>query len=356
MSASSLPHALPVHPHQLEVQEFDSYALIVDLRPAEAHAIDHIPRAVSVPWPSGADSTSLPRTGAHMGQPAPVAMDARQGLPYALEAPLASLNPGSAVLLYCDQGGAISSSLAPVLVARGLTADVLPGGWASYRRWVAAGIEVLARSLDWRWLRSPPGGASQALVQALHGRGEQVLEVGALFDQVLMPGLIKGPPPVGAPSLDSRLIDALRRLDPGLTVWADEVDALSGDQVLPTPLHEALRNSSQWRVDASIDCRADMVQAWLKEFGGTVAGLLEAIDPALAGSFASALDRVRDLEAKCDEHQVLSALVREVLDPIHDAVATPGGGVRERVVQLQSAASAAVDQLAAQLAGIQISP
>ena len=356
MSASSLPHGLPVHPHQLEVQEFDSYDLIVDLRSGEAYGIDHIPRAVSVPWSPGADSTSLTRTGTETGPSGPVAMEAPPGLPYAMESRLSSLSAGDAVLLYCDQGGAMSSALAPLLAARGLTADVLPGGWASYRRWVGTGIEVLARSLDWHWVRSLPGGVSQALVSALAARGEQVLEIGAQFDDVVAPGLIASAVCRRAPALDSRLVDGLRRLDPGMRVWVDQVLALAGDQVLPTPLHEALRGAMQWRIDASIACRAEMLQAWLREYSKSVTSFVDAIAPALTGSFASSLHDVRDLERRGDEHECLAALLRDVLDPIHELAAVPGGGGRERVMQLPSGTAAAVHRLAEQMAGLQISP
>lgn len=356
MPASPLPHALPVHPHQLEVQEFDSYALIVDLRPAEAYAIDHIPRAVTVPWPSQAAPTIPTRTGADAGSSVPAAMEPVQGLPYSMEARLESLGPGSAVLLYCDQGGAVSAAVAPHLSARGFTADVLPGGWASYVRWVGTGIEVLARALDWRWVRSLPGGVSQALVSALQAQGEQVLEVGAQFDQALMPGLIADLSRFSAPSLESRLVDVLRRHDPGVRVWVDEVISLSGDQVLPTPLHEALRNSTQWRIDASTDCRADVLLAMLNESRRTIASLLDSLGAAMASTFAAAFRRVRDLEGRTAEHELLTALLREVLDPLHESVAVPGGRGHERVVPLPSGSAAAVDQLAGQLSGAQISP
>lgn len=356
MPASPLPHALPVHPHQLEVQEFDSYALIVDLRSAEAYAIDHIPRAVSVPWPSQATPTMPTRTGADAGNAVAAAMEPVQGLPYSMEALLESLDPGSAVLLYCDQGGAVSAAVAPHLAARGITADVLPGGWASYVRWVGMGIEVLARALDWRWVRSLPGGVSQALVSALQAQGEQVLEVGAQVGQVLMPGLIADLSRFGAPSLQSRLVDVLRRHDPSVHVWVDEVISLSGEQVLPSALHEALRNSMQWRIDASIDCRADLLQALLRESGETVASLLDSLGPAMASTFAAALRRVRDLEGRTAEHELLTALLREVLDPLHESVAVPGGRGHERVVPLPSGTAVAVDQLVARLIAAQISP
>lgn len=41
-----------VHPHQIEVQEFDSYGLVIDARSTEAYQEDHIPGAVNVPGAS----------------------------------------------------------------------------------------------------------------------------------------------------------------------------------------------------------------------------------------------------------------------------------------------------------------
>lgn len=38
-----------VHPHQIEVQEFASYALVIDARSAGAYQEDYLPGAVSVP-------------------------------------------------------------------------------------------------------------------------------------------------------------------------------------------------------------------------------------------------------------------------------------------------------------------
>ncbi len=356
MPASSLPHALPVHPHQLEVQEFDSYALIIDLRPAEAFVIDHIPRAISVPWRSGVFAPGRAVTGVETGLAVPAAMEPAQGLPYALEARLGSLDVGSAVLLYCDKGGALSADVAAGLAGRGVSADVLPGGWASYRRWVGAGIEVLARALDWRWIRSAPGGASQALVRALLARGEQALEASALFDHILTPGLIADPSQIEGPSFESRLVDVLRRFDPAVRVWADEVMALSGEQVLPTPFDETLRHAERWRVETPIDCRADLLAATLHESGRSAASLLNAISPAKPGPIADALADVRRQVGRVDERELLATLLGDVLDPLYGSLSVPDGGGRERPLWLASGTPVVVDQLAAQLSGGQISP
>ena len=110
MPTSPIALRLPAHPHQLEVQEFDSYALIVDLRSTAEYNDDHLPGAVSVP----------------------------SGAPRSLEPQTARLTPGESVLVYCGRGGLDSAELAAQLRRRGHATDVLSGGWDNYRRWVTA--------------------------------------------------------------------------------------------------------------------------------------------------------------------------------------------------------------------------
>lgn len=356
MPASPHPHALPVHPHQLEVQEFDTYDLIVDLRACEAFDCDHIPRAVSVPWARSSKAAAHDEGTAGADQASLAAMEPLPMIPYALEARLASLAPGSSMLLYCDQGGAVSASMQARLASRGFAVDVLPGGWDSYRRWITTGIEVLARSLSWRWLRSVPGGASQAAAQAMAARGEQVLAMGELFDSALLPGLLLDPAHAGAPALASRLVDALRRMDPAQRVWIDEVIAVSGDQVLPTPLHDALHHAGAWRVEPTPECRIDLLQQWLGRSGVTVAALVDSCARALPGVLGDAIDPVRDLLAKGQARAAIATLLCRVLDPLYESLAVRSAEGHERPVVLPSTTSADVDCLAAQLAAAQISP
>jgi tRNA 2-selenouridine synthase len=348
MPASPHTHALPVHPHQLEVQEFDTYDLIADLRAAEAFDRDHIPRAVSAPWVHGGKAIA---EGATLAATEPALT-----IPYALEAHLASLAPGSSIVLYCDQGGAVSAGVGRLLAPRGFAVDVLPGGWDSYRRWVTAGIEILARTLDWRWVRSGPGGASQVVVEALAARGEQVFEVGALFDSALVPGLLPDPARTVAPSIESRIVDGLRRVDPAARVLVDEVIFASGTQVLPTPLHEALRHADAWRIEASHDCRVDLLQRWFGQSGATVASLVDSLAPYLPGTRGSTIDRVRDRLSKGSAREALATLLRDVLDPLHASFAVLSAEGRERPVVLPSASAADVDRLAEQLTTPQIKP
>lgn len=367
---------LPVHPHQLEVQEFDTYELILDLRAAQAYALDHLPRAVSVPCVEshGAEVPAAGVTGAAMGQL--VAMEPAAGVPYAIRAHLDALAPGSTVLLYCDQGGAVSAGVASQIAARGFAVDVLPGGWASYRRWVTTGVEVLARALDWRWVRSGPGGVSQAVAAALRARGEQVVSMDGWFEPhsglARVPGLVLDMGRAGGardstsglasiPALDTRLVDELRRLDPSERVWIDEAFAASGEQLLPTPLHEALRHAPAWRIEASPDCRAELLCLSLGASGGS-GGAVES----LAGNLMRALqggqgggrrvDRAEKLLATADEHGALAALLNDVFDPLYESLSVRSAPGRERSVVLASSMPADLERLASQLIAAQIRP
>ena len=122
-----------VHPHQMEVQDFSLYALVIDARRPEAFVDDHIPGAVNVPCD---DSDAAPSRVAESGP----------RLRYELAARTQSLPAGAAVLVYCDRGGIDAESHAAPLRAEGFQVDVLGGGWANYRRWVTAGLVTLPRA------------------------------------------------------------------------------------------------------------------------------------------------------------------------------------------------------------------
>lgn len=227
MPPPPLLQTLPVHPHQIEVQEFDAYALIVDLRSASEHRQDHIPGAASVPWATLAPSTT--------GTGAAVLVAAEPGgeLPPALLPRLAALHEDDAVLLYCATRGRDATAVALALQQRGHVADVLPGGWGNYRRWTAAGVEILARVLTLVVVRSPRETES-LMVAALQGLGQQVVVLsGCAMDL----------------SADSALVDALRRWDPARPVWI--VATEGADEALPAPLRDALRRAPALRVQGA---------------------------------------------------------------------------------------------------------
>lgn len=225
------------HPHAIEVQDFSTYGLVLDVRSRAEYEDDHIPGAVQIapailmgPLMTGPGSAQVltARDSA-----------ADEDLPPALAALVSSLKFDQAILVYCGRGGQDSLPVARALRWRGWTVDVLPGGWINYRRWVQAGLEVLPRLVAFRVLSTSLGSEAGRVLRALSAVGHQVLDVEALAGW--RHGSLRSP--AAQPSqawFESQLLQALRNFDPRLPVWVGAVDRRAGSLALPGSLADAL--------------------------------------------------------------------------------------------------------------------
>lgn len=324
-----------VHPHQIEVQEFDSYGLVIDARSTEAYQEDHIPGAVSVPVASqrllvsNAEGTTL------------VASDVEPSVPYALAGHLSGLSAGASVLVYCDRGGLDSLVWAEPLKGLGYRVDVLGGGWGNYRRWVDAGLEVLPRALTFRRFVAPPVGGLCPVLHRLAMRGEQVLDLSDLAGQQLIPGLtLSGDLTPTQAAFDTALLDALRRFDPRRPVWVrDAMDHLGGLALAPS-LRDALQRSDSFRLEVPLAVRA---QAWLerlRSMGTDIDVLLQAIADSVVPPATTALSNWRALAGNGQLRDALVLIITGYLQPELSPAQRTG---RQRVVQLDSLSSEAVE-------------
>ena len=340
MQTSSVSHRLPAHPHQLEVQEFDSYSLIVDLRGEALYDEDHLPEAVSVPWAQDTPGTLV--TGDPMaGSITRVAAEeALAPLPYALAMHVERLEPGAAVLLYCDRGGRDSHYMAQCLMQRGFSAKALPGGWDNYRRWVSASIEVLPRVLGLRWIRSPPGPELQVIIDVLHNEGQQVLSLASIHMQRLCPGLsLPGDVSLSQPALETALVDALRRMDPSRVVWVDEVLAIDNAHALPASLRDALHHAPALRLKLNLAQRVGALQAHLEAQSLDTASLTDALGRVVPAAWLPGLEEVKALAAREGIAQALEGLVSNCVDRLYGEFAPPGRADRECSLVLNSLSS-----------------
>lgn len=284
-----------VHPFQMEVQDFESYALIVDARAAAAFADDHLPGAVSVPCEPVCSEESVPTV---------------------LQEQVARLSAGDAVLVYCDRGGLDAQMYAQPLRQAGWVVDVLPGGWSAYRRWVAAGLEVLPRGLGFRCLLAPPMSGLCVIVPLLREQGEQVLDLPDLAGQRLVPGLaLLGDETLTQEAFETRLLDVLRRFDPERSVWVSGCSELPAGLALPRALHDALVHAEAIHVQVPIDQRARLWFERTRSHGPPVDELLHLLlrrSGAARGRSVEAwmamIDAGRDTEA-------LSEVIGHCIDP-----------------------------------------
>lgn len=324
-----------VHPHQIEVQEFSSYALVIDARSAEAYQEDHIPGAVSVPV--DALRLQVPKAG---GTTLAVS-DVEPSVPYALAGHLSCLHAGASVLIYCDRGGLDSLVWADPLKALGYRVDVLGGGWGNYRRWVDAGLEVLPRVLTFRRLVAPPVGGLCPLLHRLALLGEQVLDLADLAGQGLIPGLtLAGDQTPTQAAFDTALLDTLRRFDSRRPVWVRDGLGNLGGLALAPSLRDSLQRSDSFWLEVPLAVRA---QAWLerlRSMGTDIDVLLQKIAESVAPPATTALSNWRALAGS---GQLLDALVLIIKGYLQPNLGAAHGTGRQKVLQLDSLSSEAVD-------------
>jgi tRNA 2-selenouridine synthase len=293
----------PVHPHQIEVQDFGWYALIVDARSAAAFAVDHIPGAINVPRPS------------------PVEPDDAGALPAELAECIAGLRPNDTVLIYCDRGGLDARAYAEPLRAAGWAVDVLAGGWGNYRRWVTAGLEVLPRILTMRRLVAPPVSGLCRVLAVLGEQGEQVLDVSELCGQKLVPGMtLKGDQAPSQDAFETSMLDALRSFDPERAVWVRYGPAPPKGILLPPAFREALDRAECVLLEVP---RPERARAWLERIQAmhtTLTDLVQALratdEPPSERHLVAWASLARE-DAPID---ALSAIIDDYIDPNNEVV------------------------------------
>jgi len=251
-----------VHPHQLEVQDFSAYALIVDARPPQDFADDHVPAAVN--WPVLSDSEQSEfewHLQADRSQALLIgAAHARANLDASARTAVADLKPVARVLVYGAGSDLRGWLCAGALREHGFDVDELLGGYKNYRRWVGAGVALLPRLFLFRVLGGPSDCGQSILLRELARQGQQVLDLAQLAAHDgsalgAQPG--KSQPPQLL--FESLLLDTLRHRDAWRPLWVTASPATLGSLQLPGELDTALQRAPKFDVVAPM---AERVKLW----------------------------------------------------------------------------------------------
>jgi tRNA 2-selenouridine synthase len=310
------------HPHAIEVQDFAHYALMLDVRSRGEYEDDHIPGAVRLDPAEWVARSLTTGSGAIPTPPLEAREPSRDDLPPALAAAVAGVKVNQAILVYCGQGGMISNPVAQALRWHGWSADVLPGGWINYRRWVRAGLEVLPRLVQFRVIACTLGSETARVLRALGSAGHQVLDLEGLaaarrFD-LSRSVTTSGPVQPAQARFESLLLRSLRGFDPALPVWIGDVGASLGAIDLPGALLDALAIAPVAALEADAAARA---RAWVQDEPQCAdrKKLIEAVARhADTESFAH-VERWRASNQTSSEptEKLLSGLLEDVLDASH---------------------------------------
>jgi tRNA 2-selenouridine synthase len=309
------------HPHAIEIQDFPYYGLVIDLRSASEYADDHIPGAVRLELSGWAATPLSTGPGVESAPPLAVHESSWLSLPSAytasLAAAVAQVRLDQAILLYCGQGGLVSTPVAQALRWRGWTVDVLHGGWVNYRRWVVAGLELLPRLIQFRVLTCTLGSESARVLTALRSLGHQVLDIEALAGKRRFALSVQSGQPAQA-WFDSQLLQALRATDPSTPVWVPDTIHQLGSVTLPGALIDALALAPAAALQTDMAARAS---AWAED--EPLCAHAEALIPAVMsqGGLPSSVvsDRWRELASQGLTDLLLAGLLADGLDKVYEA-------------------------------------
>lgn len=348
------PETVSVHPFQLEVHDFSTYALVIDARSPREYAEDHIPGAINLPVVDDAEYAEVgtrhkeDKHGAYL-----------IGVEYSLRniaahiRPLISqYGPDDRFLVYCFRGGKRSRLWADNLRTIGFAVDVLNGGWKNYRRWVRMGLETLPKQFAYRVISGSTGCGKTRLLQALERAGAQVIDLEALACH--RGSLIGGLPGLEQPTqklFDSLLLDMMRRFDPTRPIWIEAESKRIGNVQLPDALYEAMHRTNPVSVIAPMDERIRLWREDYPHFVSDPVGMVNKLAPLKPLIGGTELAHWQQLAYGAQIDKLFERIMTVHYDPCYERSTRRsyrGKGAAHEVA-LDSVSSAALDQISAEL-------
>lgn len=330
-----------VHPHQLEVQDWASYALVIDARSPHEYAQDHIPGAVNLPVVDDveyAEVGTTHRSDQHAAYLIGVEYSLRNIAAH-IKPLISNYTPQDRFMVYCFRGGKRSRLWADNLRTIGFEVDVLAGGWKNYRRWVRAGLEALPRALSFQVLCGPTGCGKTRLLGELERQGHQVLELeGLARHRGSLLGDLPGQPQPTQKYFDTMLLETMRRFDVGRTVWLEAESKKVGNLQLPDALHTAMHSAPVVNLVAPM---SERVKLWREDYPHFVAdpvGMVRKLAPLtpLVGKQLMAHWQLLAVDGRTDE--LFESVMSQHYDPCYARSTRRifGARVDERLVELPS--------------------
>lgn len=252
------------------IDDLGGFREIIDVRSPAEFAADHVPGAINLPV---LDDEERRIVGTTYVQVSPFeakriggAMVARN-LAKFLDGPLKDKPKDWRPLVYCWRGGMRSGVFVTWMRLVGFDAQQLKGGYKAWRGHVIERLEELAPRLPLRVLCGPTGSAKTSVLQALAGRGEQVLDLEDLAGHrgsVL--GAVPGVEQPTQKGFETRLMTAIEGFDLSRTVWVEAESRRIGRISLPDALLVRLRESPVVEIAATEQSRLVYLMrdyAWL---------------------------------------------------------------------------------------------
>jgi tRNA 2-selenouridine synthase len=296
---------------------------LIDARSPAEFAIDHIPGAVNLPV---LDDAQRAEVGTIYKQVNPFqarklgAAYVAQNAAAHLRGPLSDMQGGWRPLVYCWRGGQRSGSFATILSQVGWRAELVDGGYRSYRRLVSAALHDAPLKHRLIVLEGHTGTAKTEILHRLQAAGCQMIDLEGLANHK---GSVFGGTAALQPSqkaFEGALAHQLNALDPANLVWVEAESSKIGRCLVPPSFWAAMSRAPRVTVSAPIEARAD----YLVQTYGDMTQELEKLQSVLARlTSLQGHEKVvawQALAADGGHKQLALELVRDHYDPRYQKV------------------------------------
>jgi tRNA 2-selenouridine synthase len=247
----------------VSLQALERYDALIDVRSPGEFAADHLPGAINLPVLDDAQraevGTIYVQRSKFLARRLGASLVARNIADH-LEGRLADRDGAFRPLVYCWRGGQRSTAMAVVMGQVGWPVTQLQGGYQAWRRHVVSRLyEPDEQTLNLVLLDGLTGSGKTAVLSRLGARGVQSLDLEALAAHR---GSLFGATAVAQPSqklFETRLVDALDRLDPARPIVVEAESSKIGRLTLPPTIWSAMKAAPRIQLTAPLASRVQMV-------------------------------------------------------------------------------------------------
>jgi tRNA 2-selenouridine synthase len=295
-----------------------SYDSVIDVRSPDEFAEDHIPGAINLPVLDNDErakvGTMYVQQSRFLARKLGAAMVFRNTARH-VETALAEKDGGWQPLVYCWRGGQRSGSFTWLLQQIGWRAEVIEGGYQTYRRLVKTYLYDTPLAHQLVALDGYTGTAKTDLLKQVKDLGVQVLDLEGLANhRGSLLGGMNGPQP-SQKAFETKIAAHLARLDPSRPVLVEAESSKIGDRIIPPSLWTAMKVAPRIQVAAPVAARCRYLVMAYDDILSDAVNLRRKLEPLRAHRSNAVVDHWLALIAAGDKAALTESLMVQHYDP-----------------------------------------
>lgn len=291
---------------------------VIDVRSPAEFAEDHIPGAINLPV---LDNEERAQVGTMYVQDSPfrarklgAALVFRNAANH-IENSLSHHDGGWKPLVYCWRGGQRSGSFSWMLQQIGWRADLVEGGYQSYRRLVKSYLYDQPLPFRLIALDGYTGSAKTDILQRVAALGGQVLDLeGHANHRGSLLGAMRTPQP-SQKGFETALASALVQMDPARPVLVEAESSKVGARIIPPSLWSAMKQASRIEVTAPVAARCRYLTQVYEDILSDAPMLREKLGRLRGQRSNAVIDHWFSLIDAGDKPALTQALMQDHYDP-----------------------------------------